>query len=160
LAIAGAGVKALAEQAARLGVADYVILVDHWSTASGAALELPHPGLVDLYRSADVFVMPSLVETFGVVLIEAMAAGLPVITSDSPGCRDVVRHNLDGVVVPPGDASAFAAAMRMLATAPDRRRHLSECSLARAAEFDWGSVVDRYVALYRQVLVRPRASPR
>jgi len=159
LVIAGAGVKALEVEAKRLGIADHVILIDYLGAASGqrVTLELPHADLVALYRSADVFVMPSLVETFGIVLVEAMAAGLPVVTCDSPGCRDVVRRDVDGVVVPAGDVDAFATAMEQLAKDPDRRRDLSMRALGRAAQFGWNAVVDQYIALYRQLVAQPRA---
>ena len=53
---------------------------------------LPSKALIELYQAADVFVLPSLIETFGMVLAEAMACGLPIVTTDAPGCRDVIEH--------------------------------------------------------------------
>ena len=77
---------------------------------------LPATALVALYQAADVFVFPSLIETFGIVIVEAMAAGLPIIVSDAPGCRDVVRHGEDGMMVPARDADALAMSILFLLT--------------------------------------------
>lgn len=115
-------------------------------------LLLPQDEVVALYRMADAFVFPSLVETFGIVLVEAMAAGLPVVTTDAPGCRDVIRHGQDGMIVPPGDAAALAAGMERLMREPALRDELRKKSLRRAEDFSWDRVVDRYVSLYRDLI--------
>lgn len=121
-------------------------------TDAGSALALPSARLIDLYRAADVFALPSRVETFGIVLAEAMAAGLPVITTDAPGCRDVVRAGRDGIVVPSGDEDAFLAALLDMAANPQLRHAFSAAAAARAADFSWDAIVDRYIALYRELI--------
>jgi glycosyltransferase involved in cell wall biosynthesis len=93
-------------------------------------------------------VLPSITETFGIVLVEAMAAGLPVITTDAPGCRDIIRKGKDGVMIPAQNPGALAGAMVRLTEDRDLLTNLSRKSLSRAEDFGWDSVVNRYEALY------------
>lgn len=79
--------------------------------------------LLACYLAADVFVWPGVREAYGMVYLEAQAAGLPVVAGGEPGVRAVVRHGQGGLLVPPGDDGAFAAAVdRLLADARLRRR--------------------------------------
>jgi glycosyltransferase involved in cell wall biosynthesis len=80
-----------------------------------------------------------------------MAAGLPVIVGDSPGCRDVVREGRDGIMVPPRDPAALAAAMSMIMSDDGARRDYATKAAARAREFSWDRVVDAYAALYDEL---------
>src|SRR5262249_50086168 len=74
---------------------------------------VPHERLPGYYKGADVFASPALgQESFGLVLVEAMASGVPVVASDIAGYREVVRNGLDGMLVPPGDPQALATAVR------------------------------------------------
>ncbi len=117
---------------------------------------LPARPLVEIYKCADAFVFPSFMETFGIVLVEAMAAGLPIITADSPGCRDVIRRGRDGLMVPPDDLAALQNAMSRVMHDAGLRQKLAEQSRTRAADFSWDTVVERYVALYRDGVERAR----
>jgi glycosyltransferase involved in cell wall biosynthesis len=107
---------------------------------------------VELYRSADIFAFPTLLETFGMVLVEAMAAGLPVVTTDAPGVRDVIAHGENGLQSPAGDADAVAANLERLLADPHERARYRELSLAAAGAYDWPRVVDQYRDFYRHVL--------
>lgn len=103
-------------------------------------------------RAADVFCAPSLRgESFGVVLLEAMAAGAAIVASDLSGYRLVARPDLDGLLVPPGDVDALGAALRRLLGDADLRRRLVASGRARAEEFSMDLLADRYLALYEQV---------
>ena len=62
--------------------------------------------MIDLYRATDAFVMSSLLEGFSSALLEAMAAALPVIVTDSPGCSEFVREEDSGLIVPPRDPAS------------------------------------------------------
>ena len=95
----------------------------------------PTPRRRTALASADLLVAPSLGgESFGMVLTEAFAAGTPVVASDIPGYRDVVRDGVDGVLVPRGDATALAETLRDLAVAPERRAAMAvEARAQRAA---------------------------
>src|SRR5438046_4321403 len=88
--------------------------------------------------SADLLVAPSLGgESFGMVLTEAFAAGTPVVASDIPGYRDVVRDGVDGVLVPRGDATALAEALHELAVDPARRARMAASAADRARRYAW-----------------------
>ncbi|HEX6942268.1 MAG TPA: glycosyltransferase family 4 protein [Gemmatimonadaceae bacterium] len=91
-------------------------------------------------------------ESFGIVLAEAMAAGLPIVASDIDGYRDVARDGLEALLVPPGDVDALVAAVREVLD--DRRLadSLGAAGARRAREFDWDSVTARLVDIYRGVL--------
>ena len=76
-------------------------------------------------------------ESFGIVLVEAMAAGLPVVASDIPGYREVVRDGVDGLLVPPRDPAAVAAAVGTILDDPALADRLAAAGRERAARFDW-----------------------
>jgi len=100
---------------------------------------VPQADLPDLYRRADVLVFPSLSEGMGLVALEAMACGCPVIVSAN-GPAEVVRHGVDGLVVPAGDHEAIRVALEQLYGAPELRHRMSQSAQEQAARFSW----DRY----------------
>jgi phosphatidylinositol alpha 1,6-mannosyltransferase len=108
--------------------------------------------LARLYASADVFAFPSPNETFGNVVLEAMASGLPVLAAAAGGPADLVEHGRSGWLCPPGDAPAFAAALERLANDLGLRRALAAGGLGRSGGYHWRSVHGRLMDSYRQVL--------
>lgn len=122
---------------------------------------VPSADLPRWYATGDVFLSPaSGQESFGIVLVEAMAAGCPVVASDIPGYRSVVNPDVDGVVTPPGDIAALARTVAALVDDPERRRALALRGRARAEEFSWPRVTDRIEAVYAEALERFRAGRR
>jgi phosphatidylinositol alpha-mannosyltransferase len=106
----------------------------------------------ELLARADVLCAPSLGgESFGVVLLEAMAAGLPVVASDIPGYRAVLPPEC-GTLVPPGDAGALAAALGRLLGDDALRARLGGAGRREAQRYDWDAVVGEVVAVYERVL--------
>jgi phosphatidyl-myo-inositol alpha-mannosyltransferase len=117
---------------------------------------VPSTDLPRWYATGDIFVSPaSGHESFGIVLLEAMAAGCAVVASDLPGYRSVVNPGDDGEVFAPGDVPTLARTLAALADDPARRAALAERGRARALQFAWPKVTDRIEALYRKVLGRP-----
>lgn len=97
---------------------------------------LNREGLANEYASADVFVFPSLSDPWGLVLNEAMAFGLPIVTTSAPGATDdLVRDGWNGFVVPLGDAITLAKAMQELERDPIRRTEMGKRSLEHISEF-------------------------
>lgn len=111
-------------------------------------------------RAADVFCAPSLHgESFGVVLLEAMAAGAAIVASDLSGYRLVARPDLDGLMVPPGDVDALAAALNRVLADHDLRAELVASGDERVQEFSMAHLADRYLAMYAKVTT-PSPQPR
>jgi phosphatidylinositol alpha-mannosyltransferase len=141
-----------------------------WVAGEGpetAALAGPAPGRVEWLgrisdeelagrmRTAAVFCAPSLHgESFGVVLLEAMAAGTPVVASDIAGYRDVARHDREAVLVPGGDPAALTDGLRRVLDDPILSGRLVEAGTARAAGFSMERLAGRYVELYETLLAR------
>jgi len=97
---------------------------------------IPRAELREIYRQADVFVFPTLVEGMGIVVLEAMASGLPVITTPN-GPGDIVRDGVDGFLVPPRDVGAIVERLEQLRANPELRREMGCRARERAAEFTW-----------------------
>jgi phosphatidylinositol alpha-mannosyltransferase len=119
---------------------------------------LGHVPVADLprwYATGDIFVSPaSGNESFGIVLVEAMASGRAVIASDIPGYRSVVLPDENALVVPPDDVPALAQAIADLARDPARRERLARQGRERSLEFSWPRVTDQIEAVYRCALDR------
>ncbi len=104
-------------------------------------------------RAADVFCAPSLGgESFGVVLLEAMAAEAPVVASDLPGYSNVARAGREAVLVEPGNAGALTDALRRVLTDPPLAGALVAAGEQRAREFSMERLAERYADLYRQII--------
>lgn len=109
------------------------------------------------YNTSDVVCVPSTgFESFGYVLIEAMAVGKPVVASDIAGYRFVLEHGRQGLLVPPEDPGALAEALIRLLRQPEQRRAMGQAGKARAAEFSWKRVARSLVDYYEELLQRRR----
>jgi phosphatidyl-myo-inositol alpha-mannosyltransferase len=112
-------------------------------------------------READLLCAPSLAgESFGMVLTEAFAASTPVVASDIPGYRDVLRDGVDGVLTPPGDALALAATLRELALDPERRAQMARNARERAERFAWPHVAAEASDCYEDAIATARRGAR
>jgi phosphatidylinositol alpha-mannosyltransferase len=108
-----------------------------------------------LFRTADVFVSPATGrESFGIVLLEAMAAGTPIVCSDIHGYKGVVRRGREGLLVPPSKPKAIAAAVAELFGDGERRARMGESGRRRAEEFSWERVTAKVDDYYGFVIRR------
>lgn len=108
------------------------------------------------YASGDVFLFPSLTETWGNVTIEAMASGLAVIAYDCAAAEEVIRHGENGLKAPPEDEAAFVAQAASLAPDRAQQHRLGTAAAARAAQLSWDAIVDSYeCVLLRLALPQP-----
>jgi glycosyltransferase involved in cell wall biosynthesis len=148
LLIAGDGTEAgpLARLAAELGVGGRVTFL---GVVTGERK-------VGLYRSATLFVCPSRREPFANVILEAFAAGVPVVATDVGGNREMVEDGANGLVVPPESPEAMASAIDRLLGSAALVASLRDGAAGTGPRFDWAAVVDRYVAIYRQVIAARR----
>jgi len=110
---------------------------------------VPHHALVETYRGADIFCLPSVEEGFGMVVLEAMASGLPVVVSDQVGARDAISGKA-GIVVPVADVDALAEALRTIVEDPQKRREMGERARQAAVggANGWEDYVDRLWPAY------------
>ncbi|HZS30098.1 MAG TPA: glycosyltransferase family 4 protein [Gaiellaceae bacterium] len=141
LVIGGDGPQraALVERAAEMGLEERVAFPGLLSRAEVAWA----------MGAAELFVLPSRVEPFGIVVLEALRAGCPVLVSSRGGATEIVRSEPEGLVVDPADASAFAAALDRLLGDASLRLRLSESGPLRASDFAWPAIAERYRGLYR-----------
>ncbi len=111
-----------------------------------------------LYASADAFAFASTTETLGLVVLEAMASGLPVVATPAGGVADHLRDGVNGLTYPAGDSDACAAAMRRLVDDRDTVRTLRAGARATAEALDWSCELDRLDRSYREVCAEAHAA--
>jgi glycosyltransferase involved in cell wall biosynthesis len=106
----------------------------------------------ELYAEHDVFLFPSLMEGLPSVLLEAMATGMPVITTDTCGMPDVVEDDFNGLLVPPANSLAMEEAILRLARSAELRQRLGEAARETMKRYTWERAARQLEELYRHVL--------
>ncbi|NQV81968.1 MAG: glycosyltransferase family 4 protein [Alphaproteobacteria bacterium] len=129
-------------------------VLDAWNNEGVVAWIGRQSNMAALLSSAAIVCLPTRYgEGVPRILLEAAAAGRPIVASDIPGCREVVQDNINGLLVRPGDAGALARALSDLLKDPDRRREMGERGGKIAKEnFDVESVAEETVSIYREIL--------
>lgn len=157
--VVGHGVEVLQPLLIKHGVSDRVRLEQEigGEDTKDRSWEVPSDRLIELYRLADIFVFPSRLEGFPRVIGEAMAAGAAVVTTDAPGCRDVVTPEVDALVVKPDDIEGMAAAIRRLLVDPGLRQRLALAARERTKRYDFARIVEQYEEVYRELLSHKRS---
>ena len=140
----------LAGLAARLGIADHV------------RLEPPCPQceLADWYRAADIVLVPSHSESFGLVALEAQACGTPVVAAAVGGLRTAVRDGYSGVLVEGHDPVAWARVLSGLLASPGRLSELSRGAREHARAFNWPATAERLIGVYTRAMDEAAATVR
>ena len=111
------------------------------------------------YNAADVCVVPSYYESFGLVAVEALACGTPVIASRVGGLPKVVKHGENGLLVPERTAAAFATSIASLHGDEELRADLARRARGSIKHLVWGAIARRVAALYEEVLAEPPRQP-
>ena len=144
----------LYEFAQELNILDKVIFYDSLLDLQNnkSSFALPDSELVTQYKEADIFVLPSLVESFGIVLIEAMAAELPIITTDGPGCKDVIENGKFGYMVKAGSEKELADGMIYFLENKDVRLKYKSKSIIASKNYDWPNIINSYEKIYNTLL--------
>ena len=132
-------------QCGRLGITEWVLFLG----------EVPYERLPNVYAASDVAVIPSYYESFCFSALEAMASGLPVVTTRTDWVPKLIDGGRGGVVVPIDDSTAMSAALLDLARDPARRRELGAFNVKHVAvEYGWETSVRSLMDVYRQVIER------
>ena len=139
LRIVGEGpqLPALRDLAADLGIRETVEFVGSLTGLDALQAE---------FAAADIFCLPSLQEGFGIVFLEAMAAGLPIVAARAGAAPEVAPENEVSLLVQPSDDDDLLAALRRLAGSPELRRRLGSCGAARWSAFDWSAVAADFLS--------------
>jgi D-inositol-3-phosphate glycosyltransferase len=137
-------VERIAKLAASLGVADRIRFAD----------PQPHHLLSTYYRAADVVLVPSRSESFGLVALEAAACGTPVVAAAVGGLRTLVEHGRTGFLVEGRDPEAFAAYTEQILTNPALSRELADAAAGRARHFTWSTAAARLRRIYADLTAR------
>ena len=121
----------------QLGVADVVSFKGY----------IEHSRLPDIYASSDILVLPSLSEGMSNTILEAMACGLPIVTTNTGGSKELINGN--GIIIPTGDAKGIADAISKLIEERSLRGKMGTKSRELATELSWATVAERYLEIYR-----------
>ncbi len=117
----------------------------------------PHDMLPRYYRTADVYCSPATSrESFGIVLLEAMAVGTPVVASNIPGYAGVVSHGKDGLLVPPQDYVELARTIQQLLRDRPLRQKMGAAGRAKASQYSWEIIAQKVLEVYERSMHRAR----
>ncbi len=119
---------------------------------------VPQRELPDMYRAADVTVMPSHYESFGMAALESLACGTPVVASDVGGLRSTIRDGANGYLVTVDDERAFARRIEKVLCRPELAARLSQRAARTARRYSWQRVADANLAIYHNLLARQNAA--
>jgi glycosyltransferase involved in cell wall biosynthesis len=152
----GRGMDQLKPLAQELGVAESVTFVDEVGASDeDKAYEMPSSPLIHLYRSADASAYPSLLEAHGTINIEAMAAGIPVVSTNAPGVKETIEDGFNGLVATAGDPKSLAEKMAEIQMNPKRREQLIQNGVDTILKkYNWSIVVKVFESIYMDLTAK------
>ena len=115
--------------------------------------QIPNEEILEYLVAADCFVLPSLKEGFGIVILEAMAAGVPIIGTKIGGILDIIDDQKTGILVEPKNPQEIAGAIFKIYTQPQLSQNLVKSSLSKLIKYDWQNVVEKVYQIYQQLTV-------
>ena len=132
-------------------VMDRIILIDEIKGQQGdnLSLEVPSDQLIGYYKQSDIFAMPSVLESFGIVIIEAMSAGLPIVCFDAPGVSGVMSEEC-GHICELNNIDEFKVKTMKLVNG--NNLHFSRKSTKKAQDYKWDSISKKYAAMYESIV--------
>lgn len=110
--------------------------------------------LPDIYRKADIFILPSVMEGMSSVTLQAMASGLPIVASKVLGFEEILEEDVNGLTAEYNDPADFANQIEKLIKSPELRKKMSEKSLEKSRRFSWESIAKQYIGLYEKTIYK------
>ena len=150
--IVGKGVRLLKTKINNLNLNKHFFLFEDFSLTDTKNLYLPSLDLIKLYKVSDICLFPSLIESFGIVIIEAMAAGIPLIVNEVPGSKDLVKNNKNGFVVSKNNAQQFVNIIMKLYNDKILLNRIKKNCISSVKKYDWEKVSVRYIDLYKEII--------
>jgi glycosyltransferase involved in cell wall biosynthesis len=115
--------------------------------------EQPHEIVKESYREVDIFFIPSIIESFGIVTIEAMAAGLPCVAADSPGNRDIITNGYNGLLFPVDDLEKASEILKLVINDLALRNRLGQNAIESVIEnFTWPIIAKKYAKVFSNLV--------
>lgn len=147
--VLGGNPDRMQERACAEGVDDGIVVIPAIANEVGHTSRFPNDRVVAIYKSADIFALPSVNEGFGMVAIEAMAAGLPIVASEVGGLKDIIEDGVDGLLCSPASPESLATAIGRILNEPGLRSHLAAAAERTVQRYDWTTVSGEYLQVYR-----------
>jgi glycosyltransferase involved in cell wall biosynthesis len=114
--------------------------------------KIPNDILLSAYKSSDVFVSPSLIEGFALVIIEAMASGLPIVATNVSGNEDAIINGKNGILVPSRNPKELAAKIIEILQNNEMQKHLAKNAIEMSSNYDWKIITNKYLAQYKRLM--------
>jgi len=152
--VVGLGTDQINRELVSLNLNDHVETINEIGVTSESHPELKFPDqqLVNMYQAADIYAFPSMLETFGMVQLEAMAAGTAVVSTDAPGCKDVVTHMDNGLQAISGDKESFTNQVATLLENKQLRKSLSDRASNFVNDYGWPSIASKYESVFEKTI--------
>jgi glycosyltransferase involved in cell wall biosynthesis len=153
----GKGLDILKPLIRKLSVEKFVIILEQqkFNKTTDSKInfnKIPNDILLSAYKSADIFVSPSLIEGFALVIIEAMASGLPIIATNVSGNEDAVVNEKNGILVPPKSPKDLSSKITRLLENERKIIELGRNSLKLSKQYDWINITNQYLSQYKKIL--------
>jgi len=149
LVIIGDKVNKLKKQINELNLSSHITLIEELGIDDNDDYYVPSKSLIELYKSSDACVFPSLIETFAMINIEAMASSIPVISTNAPGCKESIIDDYDGLLSEPGNAKDLAEKIDQIYSSNELRKKLiANGKNTISSKYDWKIIGKKFEDLY------------
>ena len=150
LVIVGDKVNNLKKKINHLNLTKYITLIEELGMEEKDDFNVPSKSLIELYKSSNACVFPSLIETFAMINIEAMASSIPVISTDAPGCKESIIDNFDGILSKPADIKDLSKKLHQISSSRELRKKLIKNGMKTVINnFDWKVIGEQFENLYQ-----------
>lgn len=151
--VVGMGTDQLLQEVKNRQLDEYVLTENEIGVSVNTQNEwrFPHQKLVNMYQASDVYAFPTLLENFPMVMLEAMASATVFVSTNAPGCGELIQHDKNGLLAPMKDADGFAQQLCRVLSEPELRTRLVQNALAFVEEYSWEKVAEQYVNLFKDL---------